>query len=87
MPTFEDARNVPTFAVPVMFAEVAITFGVQKLFENHAFPWTVRFALAAVPMPTFEDAIKVPTFDVPVMFAEVAITFGVQKLFENHAFP
>jgi hypothetical protein len=37
MPTFV-AVKVPAFAVPVIFAEVATTFVVQKLFENHAFP-------------------------------------------------
>jgi len=79
--------KVPTFAVPVTFARVAITLVVQKLLENQAFPWTVRLALAAVPMPMFEVAVKVPTFAVTVMFAEVATTLVVQKLFENHAFP
>jgi hypothetical protein len=59
---------------------------VQKLFENQAFPCTVRFALAAVPMPTFVP-VKVPTFAVAVMFALDAITFDAQKLFENQAFP
>jgi hypothetical protein len=42
MPMFEDAMKVPTFAVPVTFAEVAITLVVQKLFEAQAFPWTLR---------------------------------------------
>jgi hypothetical protein len=37
MPTFV-AVKVPAFAVPVIFAELAITFIVQKLLENHAFP-------------------------------------------------
>ena len=67
---------------------VAATFVVQKLFENHAFPWTVNFALGAVPIPTFTSARKVPTFPVPNTFAAlVAVTFVVQKLFENQAFP
>jgi hypothetical protein len=38
---FEVARKVPTFAIPVTFAEVAETFVVQKLFANQAFPWTL----------------------------------------------
>jgi hypothetical protein len=75
------------FAAPMTFAEVAATFVVNRLFENQAFPWTVRFALAPVPIPMFEVAVNIPTFAVPVMFAEVAITFVVQKLFENQAFP
>jgi hypothetical protein len=87
MPTFEVAVKVLTFAVPVMFARVATTLVVQKLFENHAFPWTVRFALGAAPIPTFEVAVKVPTFAVAATFALVADTLVVQKLFENHAFP
>jgi hypothetical protein len=81
------AVKVPTFVVPVIFAELTITFVVQKLFENQAFPWTVRFALASAPMPTFEVAVKVPTFAIPLIFAEVVIKFVVQKLFENQAFP
>jgi hypothetical protein len=71
----------------VTFAEVVVTLVVQRLFENHAFPWTVRFAVGAVPIPTFEVAVKVTTFAIPVMFAEVATTLVVQKLLENHAFP
>jgi hypothetical protein len=74
-------------AVSAIFMVVAVTFVVQRLFENQAFPWTVKFALAPVPIPIFEVTAKIPTFAVPVMFAEVAITFVVQKLFENHAFP
>jgi hypothetical protein len=71
----------------VTFALVAITLVVQKLLENQAFPWTVRFALAAVPIPTGEAVTRVPTFAVLVIFALVAITLVVQKLFENQAFP
>ena len=81
------ARKVPTFAVPLTFVLVAPTFVVQKLFENHAFPWTVRLALGVVPIPTLEVETKVPTFAVPVTFEFSAMTFVVQKLFENQAFP
>jgi hypothetical protein len=84
---FEVTRKVPTFAVSVTFALVARTFVVQKLFENQAFPWTVRFALGVVPTPTFEVTMKVPMFAVPVMFELVATTLVVQKLSENQAFP
>ena len=38
MDTFEVAMKVSTFAVPMTFAFNAMTFVVQKLFENHAFP-------------------------------------------------
>jgi hypothetical protein len=33
-----DVNRVRAFAVPVTFAEAENTLGVQKLFENHAFP-------------------------------------------------
>jgi len=86
IPTFEVARKVPTFAVPKTFALVVITFGVPNPFETHTFPWTVKFALAAIPIPTFV-AMKVTMFAVPKKFALFVITFGVQTLFETHAFP
>jgi hypothetical protein len=85
--TFEDTTRVPTFAVPVIFELITRMSDAQKLFENHAFPWTVRFAVAPVPIPTFEDTTRVPMFADPVTFAEVASRPVVQKLFENQAFP
>ena len=85
--TFDFTLKAPIFAVPLTLNEVAATFVVQKLFENQAFPWIVRFALGTVPIPTFVVARKVPTFAVVLMFALVAATFVVQKLFENQAFP
>jgi hypothetical protein len=73
---------------PVTFAEVAKTFVVRKLLENHAFPPTERvFPKSPVPMPMFEVATRVLTFAIRATFAEVAKTLVVVRLLENQTFP
>jgi hypothetical protein len=54
---------------------VATTLVVQKLFENQAFPWTARVALAAVPIPTGEGVMTEKAFVVPEVFEETAKRF------------
>ena len=77
-----ETAHVPTFAVPVTFAEEATTFVVVMPFETYTLPWTLRaFPAALVPRPKVEAA-HVWTFIVPVMFAEEATTFVVVTLFE-----
>jgi hypothetical protein len=68
-------------AVPETFIVVAETLFTHRLFEAHAFPWTVKeFPELAVPMPTLEFTRKLPTFAVPEMFAEGAEMFTDHKL-------
>jgi hypothetical protein len=83
----EITERVLTFAVPMVFAEVAKTVVVRKLLENQAFPPTVRVASAPAPMPTLDLTSSFPTFAVSLMFAEVAKTFFTKNKFEINAFP
>ena len=78
IPKVEVCRNVWTFAVPEMFAEVANMFVVVTEFETYTLPRTLRaFPKALVPIPKLEVTKRARTFVAPEMFAEVAKTFVV----------
>jgi hypothetical protein len=86
-PMFDLTARVAIFAVPVRSVEVAKTLVVRKLFENQAFPPTVRFAEAPARIPMLDATARVAIFAVPDTFAEVAETLAVVRLLENQALP